>query len=230
VNFLTEGQDGMCDILRVQWTIIPRIAPQPWIACSCCGGLKPFQSSGKIRLNANGKKLDAWLIYKCLACDKSWNRPIFERQNVRDINPVVLNALHANDPEWIRSQEFDIAALRRKSRRIDEFGDIDIRKKAQGREGDVWTALEIELVVPSPTGMRLDRLLATKLRISRSRLEAFQDAGKLRTDPDHKDMLRRRIKHGLRIALDLSKEADLQDVWKAAIEGPATITPQIRRF
>lgn len=207
----------MCAILRVQWTIIPRIAPQPWIVCSGCGGLKPFQSSGKIRLNANGKKLDAWLIYKCLACDKTWNRPIFERRNVRDINPATLQALHANDPAWIRSQAFDIAALRRKSRRIEEFGDVEVQKKSMSSESDAWTTLEIELIVPLPAGVRLDRLLAAELQISRSRLEIFHNAEKIRTDPGHKDMLRRRIKHGLRITLDLSGEADLQQIRKAAI-------------
>jgi hypothetical protein len=218
VNFLTEGQDGMCNILRVQWTIIPRIAPEPWIVCSGCGSLRPFQSSGKIRLNANGKKLDAWLVYKCQACDKTWNRAIFERRNIRDISPATLNALHSNDPEWIRTQAFDVDALQREAHRIDEFGDIDIQKKVLSREGDAWTALEIELVVPLLTGLRLDRLLAVELSISRSRLEALHDGERLRIDPDHKGMLRRRIKHGLRIALDLSKEADLQDVWKAAVE------------
>ena len=206
----------MCAILRVQWTIIPRIAPQPWIVCSGCGGLKPFQSSGKIRLNANGKKLDAWLIYKCLACDKTWNRPIFERRNVRDINPATLQALHANDPAWIRSQAFDIAALRRKSRRIEEFGDVEVQKKSMSSESDAWTTLEIELIVPLPAGVRLDRLLAAELQISRSRLEIFHNAEKIRTDPGHKDMLRRRIKDGLRITLDLTGEADLQDFRKAA--------------
>ncbi len=220
----------MCNILRVQWTIIPRIAPEPWIVCSGCGGLRPFQSSGKIRLNANGKKLDAWLVYKCSGCDKTWNQTIFERRNVRDINPPTLNALHSNDPEWIRTQAFDIDALRREAHRIDEFGDVDVYKIVLSREGDAWTTLEIELAVPLPAGLRLDRLLATELRISRSRLEAFQDAKKLQTDPHHKDMLQRRIKHGLRIALDLSGEPDLQDGWKAAVGEPATITPQIRRI
>ncbi|MGB9141562.1 MAG: DUF1062 domain-containing protein [Aestuariivirga sp.] len=207
----------MCSILRVQWTIIPRIAPRPWIACSGCGGLSPFQSSGKIRLNANGKKLDAWLIYKCLACGKTWNRPIFERQNVRDINPAALHALHTNDPGWIRAQAFDVAALRRDAHRIDEFGDVDIHRSALNTKDDAWSALEIALVVPLPTGLRLDRLLAAQLQISRSRLETLHAAGKLRTAPDHRDMLRRRIKHGLRITLDLSGEAAMRYIRKAAI-------------
>src|SRR5262245_59613650 len=54
VDLRTEDQDDMCKTLRVRWTIIPKTAPQPWIACGGCGGLKAFQCSGKIRLNANG--------------------------------------------------------------------------------------------------------------------------------------------------------------------------------
>ena len=77
--------------------------------------------------------------------------------------------------------------------------------------------LEIALNVPLHAGLRLDRLLAAELSLSRSRLEAFHGAENLRTDPVRKDMLRRRIKHGLRIVLDLSGEADLQDIRKAAI-------------
>ena len=105
----------------VQWTIIPQLAPQPWIACSGCGGPKPFESSGKTRLNANGKKLDAWLIYRCLACEKTWNRSIFERRNVRSIDRSVLEAMQSSDREWIRVLEFDVAALRREAQRVDEF-------------------------------------------------------------------------------------------------------------
>ncbi len=92
--------------------------------------MKAFKSSDKIRLNANGRMLDAWLIYKCVICEKTWNRPIFERQNIRDIDPVVLEALQSNDPQWIRTETFNLEALRRKAQRIDEFSEIDIERRA----------------------------------------------------------------------------------------------------
>ncbi len=138
----------MCDSLRVRWTIVPQTAPQPWVACSRCGSLRAFQSSGKTRLNANGRKLDAWLIYKCLTCEKTWNRPIFERRNVRAIEPSVLEALQANDPQWIRAETFNLDALRRKSQRVDEFPECDVVKDVR-HETRHWTKLEIELVGPA---------------------------------------------------------------------------------
>lgn len=196
----------MCDSIRVRWTIVPLTAPQPWLVCSSCGGLKPFQASGKTRLNANGRKLDAWLIYKCLACEKTWNRSIFERRNVRDIDPEVLDALQSNDPQWIRTEAFNLDALRRSSPRVDEFPEVEIAREVQHEPPD-WTKLEIELIVPLPTSTRLDRLLASELGVSRSRLQALHDGDTLRTNPDRADILRRRLKTGTQVTLDLATEA-----------------------
>jgi hypothetical protein len=208
----------MCNALRVRWTIIPQKAPQPWIACSGCGGLRAFQSSGKIRLNANGRKLDAWLIYKCLTCEKTWNRPIFERQTIRDIDPVVLEALQSNDPQWIGKETFNLEALKRKSQRVDEFSQVAIDKGIL-HETRNWTTLAIELMVPLPASTRLDRLLASELRVSRARLQTLHDAGALRTNSDRADILRRRIKTGTQVTLDLSAEAEREQLWRPLAAG-----------
>jgi len=196
----------MCHALQVRWTVTPKIAPQPWITCNRCGGLRAFQSGDKIRLNANGRKLDAWLIYKCLTCDKTWNRPIFERKNVRDIAPDVLAALQSNDPDWILAETFNLEALRRKSQRVDEFADYEVRKQVL-RDAPDWTILEIELAVPLPSSTRLDRLLASELSISRAQLRALREDALLRTNLDDADILRRRIRNGMRVTLDVSEMA-----------------------
>lgn len=206
----------MCDIFRVQWTIIPQIAPRPWIACSGCGNPKPFESSGRIRLNANGKKLDAWLIYRCMACDRTWNRPIFERRNVRSINAKVLEAMQSNDPDWIRKQAFDVEALRRSTQHIEEFGEVDVHKVLLRGKGRCAVRLEITMAVPLPTGMRLDRLLATELGLSRLQIHAFHAEARLQIEPAGKEILRRRIRHQTSITLEIPPEADRSALWEAA--------------
>ena len=220
MDFRTEDQDGMCNSLHVRWTLIPKIAPQPWLACSGCGGLRAFQSSDKVRLNANGRKLDAWLIYKCTGCDKTWNRTIFERKNVRDIDSATLEVLQSNDPDWIRTETFNLEALRRKSQRISEFAEFEIRKELL-RETPDWKHLEIELSISFPTSARLDRLLASELRVSRSQLNALHESGLLKTNPDRSDILRRQIRSGIRMTLDLSDVPDSKRVWKARATGEA---------
>jgi hypothetical protein len=201
VDFLSEDQDGMRHILEVQWTLTPKIAPQPWIACSRCGASKPFRSSDKIRLNANGRKLDAWLIYKCVACDNTWKRTLIERLDVRDIQPAVLNALQSNDPNWIQERAFDVADLKRTTQRVDEFAEANVHKAVLSRTEE-WRSLHIRLSVPFSTCVRLERLLASELKLTRSRLRSLHEAS--------------RLKQGMRIILDLTDEEDRRAVELAA--------------
>lgn len=205
----------MCNLLKVRWTIVPQTPPQPWIVCATCGGPNPFRASDKLRLNANGKKLDAWLIYKCLSCDKTWNRPLFERLNVRDIDPATLDALQSNDRHWIRRHAFDIKALRHKAKRIDTFAESDV-DKAVISASPSWSLLEINLSVPTAASIRLDRLLASELGLSRTRLQALHGTGKLRLDPDRKDALRRPPKDGGQVTIDASSLPDRDDVARYA--------------
>jgi len=205
----------MCNILQVRWTISPKTSPRPWIACSDCGCQRPFRSSGKIRLNANGKRLDAWLVYKCVDCDKTWNRTLFERRTVHDLGPSMLEALQRSDPDWVRGQEFDLDGLKRKAKRIEEPPDATIRKEAI-RAASNWTALGIEISAEFPVNLRLDRLLASELAISRSQLHALHDQGKLKAYPDRNNFLRHRPADGMRIVLDLADVADAQAIGEAA--------------
>lgn len=215
-----EDRDIMSDILRVRWTITPKIAPQPWITCSGCGKLNAFRSSDKVRLNANGRKLDAWLIYKCLTCDKTWNRSIFERQNVREIDPRILEALHSNDPQWIWAEAFNMQALRRKSQRVDEFPEYDVAKTVV-HEAALFKTIEIELQVALPVNMRLNRLLATELKISRTRLQVLSDGGTIRMTSDENDVvMRRRIKTGVVISIKL-EPSDQEIDWQSLVAGNA---------
>nr|WP_047575190.1 DUF1062 domain-containing protein [Methylobacterium sp. ZNC0032] len=210
----------MCAKLRVRWTVTLQIPPQPWLSCNGCGGPRPFRTSGKARLNANGRSLDAWLIYRCIDCDKTWNRPIFERRNVRDIEPRILAALQSNDPLCLQAEAFDLDALRRKAQRIDEFPECSIVKDVLCEVRD-WTHLEIELMVPLPASLRLDRLLASELELSRMRLKALHDRGALRIAVGQADNLRRRVRSGTVVVLDLSEEAGREQLWRPLAAGIA---------
>lgn len=223
VNFREEDQDTMRAALQVRWTITAKTAPEPWIACGGCGGPRAFRSSGKIRLNANGRRLDAWLIYNCRDCDKSWNRPLFDRRAVREIDPAILAALQSNDPRWASAEAFNLDALKRASPRIAEFADVAIAKEIV-RDSQSPTTIMIALAVPLPTGLRLDRLLASELAISRGRLQALRDCGALRIKPDRTDTLRRRVRTGTIVVLDLPVDADCALFWRFRATGAASQT------
>lgn len=200
----------MSDVLRVQWTIIPATAPEPWLNCNRCRGTTRFRTSGKIRVNANGKRLDAWLIYRCTSCDNTWNRPILERRHVAAIDPALLASLQANDPELSRRLAFE--KLRRPLK-VDHSDDATVHKEVVSEGARPAGRLEIACVVPEATGLRVDRLLSTELRLSRSRIQGMQNAGHLATWPGG---LRRPLRCGLRVTIGLRGVDDGDSIALAA--------------
>lgn len=204
----------MSDCLRVRWTIVPRDCPRPVLACPTCGGDRPYHPSGKLRLNANGKRLDAWLIYKCDDCDRTWNRPIFERRLAADIPAADLAALRSADPAFVRRLAFDLAALHRKTSAIVQPDGLDVEKAIVGGNPDT-ARVEIALVVPHSAGMRLDRLLSAELGCSRSRIVALAEEGRLIVG-DSRAALRRPPRDGQTISLLLTGADDGSAIADAA--------------
>jgi hypothetical protein len=186
--------------LRVQWTITPRTAPQPWLNCSRCRGPRCFRSSGKIRVNANGRRIDAWLIYRCVACDSPRNPPIVERREVSALGRQVLLSLQANDPDLVRGLAFDVAALKRWTGHVQEFDDVLVTRRVLSESLRPVLLLEIECRVPRPIGLRADRLLASELRLSRSSIQRLATAAQIHTVPPGVD-LRRPLRDGLRLII-----------------------------
>ena len=207
----------MSDVLRVQWKIIPVSAPQPWLNCNRCRGATRFRASGKIRVNASGKRIDAWLIYKCTSCDNTWNRPILERRPVSTIDPRLLAALQANDPDLSRRLAFDASTLWH-TFKVDPVDDVIERKEIVSSTAVPPCRLEIACVAPEPIGLRVDRLLSIELRLSRSRIQSMQDAGHLAACPGG---LRRPLRHGLCVRIDLLGVHDGDRIALAATGGEA---------
>ncbi|MGX5843458.1 DUF1062 domain-containing protein [Mesorhizobium sp. ArgA1] len=208
----------MSGTLRIHWAIAPEIAPRPLINCSRCGTLKAYRCSDKFRVNANGKRIDVWLIYRCIDCDNSWNFGVFERCNRRDIEPTLLAALESNDPALARRHAFDVVALRSRVGRVEEFSDVVVHKQRLGDNGDSATALELRLGLELPTSLRLDRLLAGELGISRSRLQALEGKRLLVVDDQEgAKALRKPAREGTTIRIDLTGEPDRRAIISAAV-------------
>ncbi|MBS1168118.1 MAG: hypothetical protein H6R00_4143 [Proteobacteria bacterium] len=204
----------MSNHVLVRWTIVPRNCPRPILACPTCGVDRPFHPSGKIRLNANGKRLDAWVIYKCGDCDRTWNRPFLERRLATDLPPDDLAALKSGDPAVVRHLAFDLAALRRKTSVIAQSEEVHVEKVVTG--GATGAAgVEIALAVPYPVGIRLDRLLATELGLARSRIVALAGEGRLIVGGGG-NALKRPPRDGQSVHLDLADASDGRGIVDAA--------------
>lgn len=206
----------MTRLLCVHWSVTPLSAPQPRLFCGGCGQPRAFESSGKFRLNANGKQLDAWLLYQCTHCQSTWKRPVIERRTVRALDQGFLEALQSNDAALAEALAFNLAGLRRFAGEIEICGDVAVRKAAVSGPTCAPSRIEIELSLPCPTALRTDRLLARELGLSREGIRKLETTGRLHAVQEGGRRLRRPPADGLRIALDLSGEKDAMAIALAA--------------
>ncbi|WP_313895800.1 DUF1062 domain-containing protein [Streptomyces sp. KO7888] len=78
------------------WVVMPTCLPLVLRPCRTCAS-KRFRASGKFRVNAHHKLLDAWLLVLCTGCGDTAKLTVLERTNVRSVRPELLDRLHAND-------------------------------------------------------------------------------------------------------------------------------------
>jgi hypothetical protein len=167
--------------LFVRWRVAPAASPLVVRHCPRCERERPFASSGRFRVNAQKKRLDAWLVYRCCHCERTWNYPVIERQVVDTIAPGYLQRLHANCPDLAAAFAGDIARLRRFARGV-EAGSLRLEKhKLEGSEAA--GELRILLQLATPLASRLDRLLAVHLNQSRSCVATWRSSGVLAAEP-----------------------------------------------
>ena len=81
--------------------------------CGGCGKKQEFENSGRFRVNANGKHVDVWLIYRCKNCKHSWNLTICERTRPARIPTELFEAFQENDAEAALAYGRDIDFLKR---------------------------------------------------------------------------------------------------------------------
>ncbi|MCE5189994.1 MAG: DUF1062 domain-containing protein [Eubacteriales bacterium] len=62
----------------LRWTLRVLSLPRFTKTCPHCGG-QYYENSGRFRVNANGKRLDIWLVCRCEHCKSIWNLSVFER-------------------------------------------------------------------------------------------------------------------------------------------------------
>jgi len=163
-------------------------------------------------VNANRRRIDAWLIYKCVVCENTWNRPLFERRKVGDIDPSTLHALQTNNLDLVHRVAFDVEDLRRTMDRVEEFAAVDVVRRVLSVGQKPLASLEILLAVSAPTCLRADRLLSNELGVSRARVQELQAKGRLALFPHGERMLRRPVRDGMCVSIDISAENDDVDV------------------
>lgn len=171
-----------------RWRIRPLELPRPWRYCASCATASAFVCSERFRVNANKKSLDVWLNYRCASCENVWKFPLFERRTVSELG-AQLDAFTRHDQAAVWRYAFDVARLKPHVIKVDTDVRVQVERTALECDTVPLGHLCIHFDVPFPCDIRLDRLLASELGISRSSLER-------RVSAEQRDALRKRVRDG----------------------------------
>ena len=187
------------ETLRVRWRVRPGETPKISHHCRRCDRKSLFVCTEKFRANAQKKRLDVWLIYRCQRCGQTWNRPVYERRPVADIDRATLQAIAENDPGFARR----IANDPRNGGRVEASGALDVIKQRDGGSPPSPDVVIITLEVEGACDQRLERLLARELGLSRRAVRQLFDRKVLTLSPPGRNALRRAVRDGQRVRIDL---------------------------
>lgn len=94
-----------------KWIVTPINSPTILRNCTNCGNGSSFICSNNFRINANGKNIDVWLIYKCKECDSTLNITIMSRVKPSQIEKPLYESFEKNDHEIAMKYAFDLQIL-----------------------------------------------------------------------------------------------------------------------
>ena len=151
----------------VTYEVIAKETPNVIRNCKNCKKSTEYFCSDKFRVNANQKIVDIWLIYKCVHCESTWNYPILSRIHVNRIDPILHQKYMNNDQETIWYHAFQTGKLRKLCDDVNTDITYELRREMSvSVTGDVC----IKICCKYDVGLRIDKLLAEILNVSRSKV------------------------------------------------------------
>lgn len=214
----------MSSLFHVDWTV--RACETVFVKrpCGRCNTLRPFCSTGKFRLNANGARLDAWLIYRCTTCGKRWNRALYERRPVASLSKDLITALQGNDADLANRvvREF---SQKKRAETSGETGTFHLEKRIRSDPGaGCFSGNGIAIAIGNPDGcrVRLDLVLARGLALSRKDVIGLAGAGVLRIPQASLKAFRRRLPADIIVECNSAGSRDAGDLVRRAIALPGS--------
>lgn len=131
--------------------------------------------TGKIRVNANGKLLDVWLLIGCARCGRTSKIPVHERVHVQALDHERLVRFENNDPAVVRELTMNSGL------RLDWTGTWKLETDLPFYEIEKTSEpLEVFVRFELPAPIRAGKLLMAGFGLSRSATERLVDEGRIR--------------------------------------------------
>lgn len=185
----------MCYWNKTEYRIIPTSSYQILRGCPGCGCRTAYVSTGNFRVNANGRRIDIWLVYQCGKCRHTYNLAIYERVRPEDIPGEEYGRFLENDGETALRYGTDKSVFARNRAEIDwecaayEIMPIKEERELTGGQEDSRQKPGggSTLVIDNPFELKIrtDKAVAQIAHLSRSRVRQLVKDGMLEIAQDY---------------------------------------------
>lgn len=149
--------------------------------CPKCGRKTYFHNAKKFRINANGNKLDIWLIYQCTECKHTLNLSIYERQKVSSIPKKEYQRFLDNDEQLAEMYGKNVQLFRKNKAVLDfEKADYDFVKLHETTEYSDFDE-QIIITINNPYQLKIhpEKQIAEIGGLSRSQVKNLLERGEM---------------------------------------------------
>lgn len=166
----------MSYLRKTEYSIVPEESYKVIRNCSGCGCKSFYRNTNNFRVNANGKKLDVWLIYQCERCKHTLNLSIYRGKNPAEIPKEQYKLFLANDRALSESYGTDRLFFAENKAEID-IKDIACRIVSDKKPTEFLNGDLIEINYPNGLKIRPDKLVANLLGVSRNIEKKLEQGG-----------------------------------------------------
>lgn len=183
----------MSYLKKIEYKIMPRKSFRVIRNCSGCGKKTHFINTERFRVNANGNKIDVWLIYQCENCKHTCNLTVYERQKPSSIPQEEYQAFLRNDEEMAVAYGMNMQFFKKNKAEVDaaeaEYDFIrlsECENEAGAEEFDEYKQsndkVQIQIRNPYNLKLRTERQIAEVLGISGSRVKKLMEQEQIETE------------------------------------------------
>lgn len=174
----------MSYLKKLEYELVPMDSFLVIRNCSGCGTKTHYKNTKRFRVNANGNKLDAWLIYQCEKCKHTFNLTIYERQAPAAVPKEAYTRFLSNDEEFAENYGKDFSFFKKNKAEIDwenvayEF----VKRREMKEESDCTQPLSITIQNPCGLKIRPEKQIAEVLGLSRSQVKKLLAQEEIQVD------------------------------------------------
>lgn len=172
----------MSYLRKIEYEIVPTESFTVIRGCSGCGGKTYFKNTKKFRVNANGSKLDVWLIYQCEKCKHTFNLTIYERQSVSAIPKDEYSRFQDNDEQLAEMYGRNLQLFRQNRAEVDsERMYYQFVKRQDGTVEADGREQQIMISIHNPCGLKIrpEKQIAGMLGLSRNQVQKMMQEGEI---------------------------------------------------